>query len=292
MRRGLWSLLLAMAGLAACAPSLPEAQPRYLVGGAYELAGEWSYPAEDFALIEQGLAVVLPPGRPRLTANGEHWDDAALLAAHRTLQLPAILRVTNLETGRALLLRLNDRGPAVPGRMLGVSPRAGELLGAAPGAVFQARLEVLAEPSRALAEALDGERRGPVLAAAPVAEVRREALAAPEGSRALPAPAARLLPRPEAPTPPGLPPLRLPEEVEQGPVRPGLLWVEAAQFFSAAPARLLAARLGGRAEPLGPRGRQQEWRVRLGPFMGVGEADAALAAARRAGAAGARIVVE
>ncbi len=283
--------VLLLAALAACAPP-PTPAPRYLVGAPYQLGSSWSYPREDFAAIEAGLAVVASDAPPRATANGEVWDDSGLFAAHRTLQLPAIIRVTNLENGLTLALRLNDRGPVERGRLLGVSPRAGALLGARPGQPFQARLEVLGEESRALAESLGGGGPGLAISAAPVGRVEREALAAPEGARALPARTTPGRAAPEDAEARATPPLRLPEAVVQSSATPGLLWLDGGSFFTPALARREAARIGGRAEPLGPRSRQQEWRVRAGPFFSVAEADQALARALAAGVAGARLLVE
>src|SRR3546814_7519656 len=73
----------------------------------------------------------LPGFRARLTANGELYDQDALTAAHPTLQMPALVRVTNLENGRSIVLRVNDRGPFVNGRLIDVSSRAAEQTGRA-----------------------------------------------------------------------------------------------------------------------------------------------------------------
>ncbi|MBD0272989.1 MAG: sporulation and cell division repeat protein, partial [Acetobacteraceae bacterium] len=107
------------------------------------MGGAWSYPREDYALAESGLAVVLPDGaRGRRTANGEVYDPAALVAAHRTLQLPAVVRVWNLDTGREARVRVNDRGPEAPGRVIGLSRRAAALLGVVPGEPARVRIAV------------------------------------------------------------------------------------------------------------------------------------------------------
>ena len=290
MTRALLLLLL----LAACARGpvlVPE--PRYVVGAGYQLGGHWSYPREDYALVEQGLAVVLPAGTARRTANGEVTDPTAMLAAHRTLQLPAIVLVTNLENGHALRLRVHDRGPVERGRFLGVSRRAGELLGARPGLPFQARLEVLGEESRAAAEGLDGDRVQVGFTAAPVGAVGRESLAPPDGARGVAASApARVMAAAADEPRRAAAPARLAETVTQAAARPGMLMVDGGSFFTFALARQAANRLGGTAEAVGPRSRQQEFRVRAGPFGSVAEADAALARAVAAGLAGARIVVE
>ena len=131
-------MLAAAWSSAACAPASSPSGARYVVGEPYQMGGVWSYPREDYALSESGLAVVLPDARRgRRTANGEVHDPAALTAAHRTLQLPAVVVVWNLETGRELRVRVNDRGPEAPGRVIGLSRRAAELLGMRPGETGQ-----------------------------------------------------------------------------------------------------------------------------------------------------------
>ena len=290
-------LLLALAGCTIGPPIQPE--PRYEVGQPYQMGGFWSYPREAFSLVESGLGVVVEAAGPRRTGNGEVWEASAMLATHRSLQLPAIITLTNLENGRALSLRVNDRGPEQAGRMVGVSRRAGELLGVAPGAVFQARLEVQAEPSRALAEGLSGgaASNSPALVmnAAPVGRVERESLAPPEGARAgavRATPGRAALAEVTQANTVSLPPLLLAEELRQGLAMPGRLFLDAGSYFTYALAQRQAGRIAARAEPVGPRSRQQEFRVSAGPFVSVAEADAALQRARAAGFPELRIVVE
>jgi rare lipoprotein A len=282
------AVLLVAALLAGCT----AARPRYLVGEAYRMGGVWSYPREDFTLVETGLAVRHPgPGFGARTANGEGWSASRALGAHRTLQLPAVVTVTNLETGRSLALRVNERGPVAPGRVIGLSDRAADLLGLPAGGAAQVRVAVDGERSRALAE---GRQPAPVaIAAAPRAAVATESLAPPPGARgAAPASAA---PAAAAAAPPAPPPPRdepLPETVTAGAPQPGRLVIEAATLGSAQAAATLAARLpGARVEAFGPR-RDRQNRVRLGPFGTVAEADAALERTRAAGVSGARILVD
>ena len=58
------------------------------------------------------------------TANGERYDQEALTAAHRTLPMPSIVRVTNLENGRSAIIRINDRGPFARNRIIDLSHAA------------------------------------------------------------------------------------------------------------------------------------------------------------------------
>ncbi|MGG5808462.1 RlpA-like double-psi beta-barrel domain-containing protein [Falsiroseomonas sp. CW058] len=291
---------LALAALAGCArtPPLPQAQPRVVVGEPYQMGGVWSYPREDFGLVQTGLGAVATDQRAgRRTANGEIHDPAALMAAHRTLQLPAILRVTNLETGLELDLRVNDRGPQNPGRVLEVSRRAAELLGLRPGAAAQIRIAVQAEASRALAAGLpQPEAQALQVAAAPVGAVGREDLAPPPGAsqaarlreaRPLPGARAEVVAAGSAAAPPD----RLPERVTRTAPAPGRLYVEAASFSRRDLAERQAARIGGRVDAIGPRNRQT-FRVRIGPLNSVAEADRALEGSLRAGVSDARIIVD
>jgi len=168
-------VLLAPLLLAGCSRffgASPDAgpQPRYVVGPAYRAGAAWFYPREDFHLDATGLAVTLPdqagpdqagpdqagPDQAGLTADGEARDAAAMAGAHPTLQLPAVARVTNLETGLQALVRINDRGPASPGRLIGLTRRAADRLGMMPGAATRVRVQVESEPSQALRDALHG----------------------------------------------------------------------------------------------------------------------------------------
>jgi peptidoglycan lytic transglycosylase len=80
----------------------------------------------------------------RKTASGERFDPAALTAAHRTLPLGTITRVTSLDSGKSIKVRINDRGPRTPGRIIDLSAEAAAALGLRDGGVGQVRLEVFA----------------------------------------------------------------------------------------------------------------------------------------------------
>jgi rare lipoprotein A len=296
MRRSGGIALIALGLLAACAQ--PPAQPRYRVGEPYQMGGVWSYPREDFALVQTGLASVAADSRGgSRTANGEIHDTGGLMAAHRTLQMPAVVRVTNLEAGLELDVRVNDRGPANPGRVIELSRRAADLLGVRPGGTAQVRVAVVAEASRALAAGLPNPEAPRIeVATAPVGNVMREDLAPPPGaSQAARVREARPLPaagRPAEVTPAlAAAPDRLPERVNRVSPQPGRLYVEGASFSTRALADRQAARIGGRVDAFGPRGRET-FRVRVGPLQSVTEADRALEATLRAGVSEARIVVD
>ncbi|MBK1661294.1 septal ring lytic transglycosylase RlpA family protein, partial [Paracraurococcus ruber] len=220
-------MLVLCLALAACQPAPPpQGSPRYMLGEPYSLGGLWSYPKEEFGRVESGLAAVLPDRRAgRRTTNGEIFDPDRLMGAHRTLQLPAIVSVWNLETGREVRLRVNDRGPAQPGRVIGLSSRAAALLGIPAGGTAQVRVSVEDAPSRALARALpSSERTAPQVEAVRTVAVEREELAPLPGSRQ----AERVREAPRVATAPaapgaeaGLPPDPLPEQVLPRPAMPG-----------------------------------------------------------------------
>ena len=123
---------------------LPDPTPRWetvRVGGPnkpYRVAGRLYEPfVDDRPLIEQGLASWY--GRKyhgRQTASGETYDMFQLTAAHPTMPLPSYARVTNPSNGRSVLVRVNDRGPFVDGRVIDLSyaaaHRIGVLRGVAP----------------------------------------------------------------------------------------------------------------------------------------------------------------
>ncbi len=122
-------------------PSGPGMRP-------YQINGQWYYPlatAEGYRRL--GLASWYGPafhGRP--TASGERYDMNDISAAHKTLPLGTWVRVKNLENGRTLDLRINDRGPFVPGRIIDLSLGAARKLGVAKPGTAQVEVVALAAP--------------------------------------------------------------------------------------------------------------------------------------------------
>ncbi len=78
------------------------------------------------ASAQTGIASIYSGGR---TANGEHARASGLTAAHRTLPFGTMVRVTNQRSGRSVVLRINDRGPFIRGRVIDVTPAAAQVLG-------------------------------------------------------------------------------------------------------------------------------------------------------------------
>lgn len=130
----------------------------YKIGNPYKIMGKWYYPKEDYSYSEVGTASWYGKDfHAKKTANGENYDMHALTAAHRTLPLPSIVKVTNLENGRSLVLRVNDRGPYAKDRIIDISKRGAQLLGYQTQGIAKVRVEVLPEESKALKAALLGQ---------------------------------------------------------------------------------------------------------------------------------------
>ena len=123
----------------------------YKVGNPYKVMGKWYYPKEDYHYSGADF-------HAKKTANGEKYDMHSLTAAHRTLPLPSIVKVTNLENGRSLVLRVNDRGPYAKSRIIDVSKRAAQLLGFQTQGTTKVRVEVMEKESKALKAALTGQQ--------------------------------------------------------------------------------------------------------------------------------------
>lgn len=138
-------------------PSGKRSNGLYKVGKPYQIKGIWYYPQINYEYVEEGVASWYGPGfHGQATANGETYNQNDLTAAHKTLPLPTIVRVTNLDNGRSLKLRVNDRGPFVDGRIIDVSRRGAQLLGFFGAGTAHVRVEVDGEESRQLAMALTG----------------------------------------------------------------------------------------------------------------------------------------
>ncbi len=128
----LLSALLALAGCSSTPPGAgaPNAGPHFKIGEPYRVDGRWYYPKFVTAYEATGIASWYGASYDgHQTANGEIYDVDALTAAHPTLQLPSLVRVTNLENGRSLVLRVNDRGPFLKDRLIDLSQAAAHELG-------------------------------------------------------------------------------------------------------------------------------------------------------------------
>lgn len=175
-----FSLFLLLAG---CGTTTDMSNPRsqaaaikgqggvYKVGNPYKIMGQYYVPQEDYSYSETGMASWYGKDfHAKKTANGEDYDMETLTAAHRTLPLPSIVKVTNLENGRSLVLRVNDRGPFVKNRIIDVSKRGAQLLGYLDKGTAKVKVEILVKESQALKAALLGH---PEVESAPTTAIAR-----------------------------------------------------------------------------------------------------------------------
>lgn len=129
-----------------------RAKGNFKVGNPYEIEGRVYHPQERYSFTETGIASWYGTKfHGKKTANGETYDKYELTAAHRTLQMPSLARVTNLENGRSIVVRINDRGPFKKDRVMDVSERAAELLGFKNKGTTKVKIEVLELESQQVA---------------------------------------------------------------------------------------------------------------------------------------------
>ncbi len=218
----------------------------YKVGNPYVIGGVTYVPREDPNYSETGIASWYGPQfHGERTANGEIFDMELVSAAHRTLPMPSLVKVTNLENGRSMVVRLNDRGPYARGRIIDLSKKAAELLGYQTAGTAMVRVEYV---SRAPLE------EGAPVAVAVKQEVPRKLAAEPKG-----------------------------------------IYVQAGAFGNPDNAN----RLKDQLKAIGPTEVRSAvvngttfYRVRLGPFAGVEDADLAMAQVVGLGQVNALIVIE
>jgi rare lipoprotein A len=280
----------------------------YKVGTPYQIDGVWYYPAEDWNYDETGIASWYGEQfHGRYTANGEVFDLNSVTAAHRTLPMPTIAQVTNLENGRTIQIRVNDRGPYARGRIIDLSRRSAQLLGFEGQGTAKVRVRILV-PETIQAASLARRNGGDdkLLAAsdapraAPVVPVTSAVLAPPPGARAAapPPPGAsqRIFAPPSPPPTAGaLPQAPPPEKVGLVAVRSTQIYIQAGAFTRPDNAQRAKSRLDplGVVRVTGVRSQGIElFRVRLGPIETVDEADRLLSRVVDVGLIDARIVVD
>jgi len=255
----------------------------------------WYYPREQPDYDETGIASWYGPTfYGRHTANGEMYDGSALTAAHKTLPMPVNVRVTNLENGKSLIVRVNDRGPYARGRIIDLSKRAAELLDVVETGTARVRVTYL---GRADINGAPPQETPPAIAnalpAAPAGKVATVALASVPGVTVAPPGKTHQMPTASIPAemfvnnqPNG--------QVTRLPVPPVThLYVQLGAFSKLDNAKALLNKVGGdlRISAL-QRGGQTLYRVRSAPLASVADADAALARITGAGANDAHIVVD
>jgi rare lipoprotein A len=170
------AMLLAVS-LAACGSSGSKgssaAQQRgtYKIGAPYKIDGVTYTPQEEFNHVETGVASWYGPGfHGKSTANGEAYDQSARTAAHRTLQMPSIVRVTNVDNGMSTVVRINDRGPFARSRVIDLSRTAAQELDIVRNGTAHVRIEQLQAESLAVKDVAIGGG-GPAEQQAAVAQV-------------------------------------------------------------------------------------------------------------------------
>jgi rare lipoprotein A len=127
-------------------PSVP-ATPSTPVPATGETADEAFVGSHSPIYTEKGMASWYgPPYHNRRGANGEIFDQNALSAAHRTLPMGSLIRVTNLQTGQSAVMRITDRGPFVPDRVLDLSVASAKMVGVWRPGTAQVRIDVYASP--------------------------------------------------------------------------------------------------------------------------------------------------
>lgn len=136
---------------------LMAAAPRYYIGNAYKVEDIQYIPTEDYAYNQTGMAGIIPTElNGTRTSNGETYDMAQMVATSKTLPLPTIAKVTNLENGQSVVVRVNNRGPFVNTRIMDLSPAAAGKIGLTNQSKVQ--VQVLPEQSIAVKNATIGEK--------------------------------------------------------------------------------------------------------------------------------------
>ena len=127
----------------------------FKVGNPYEIEGVSYFPQNYEEYEETGTASWYGDdfhGKP--TANGETYDSLTMTAAHRTLPMPSMVRVTNLRNNKSVIVRVNDRGPFAKNRVIDVSQKAAEELGFKDKGTTDVHIQLLRNDTDQLLEKL------------------------------------------------------------------------------------------------------------------------------------------
>ncbi|MDE8344767.1 MAG: RlpA-like double-psi beta-barrel domain-containing protein [Acidocella sp.] len=281
-------MMLAMA-LAGCThqPAGPPPGPvSFTVGNPYQAGGEWRYPRVFNSYDVTGLATVYGDDAPGYTADNEPYDANALAAASPLLQLPAIVTVTNLVNGYTVDVRVNDRGPDVPGRVLEVTPRVARLLAFPSGGVVEVQVTLNVQQTATLDGALG---QGPKMTAAPVAGITAQSLGPPGGVTGQAVQS--LIPAQNDDANPAA--VTLSGAVSVTTPAPGPLYVQIPGYGSESDAFREMERLYGVQARIVPvsGGDRTLYAVNIGPYHSVADADAGLAQVLADGATDPEIIV-
>lgn len=284
-------------------PPAPPTEP-IKIGEPYQISGQSYTPSDQSNYDEVGYASWYGDELAgNKTGNGEAFNPDGITAAHRTLPMPSFAEVTNLDTGRTILVRINDRGPFSKDRIIDLSKGAAKQLGVAGQGHFPVRVRRVNPPEHeraaltrgeaaaerletppALLNALRKKLGAQPIAVKPDPAETAAAAAATAGTPAKPVkapakPVAKPAPKPQVAEAPK--PL---EKPAPAPAAKGSYYVQVGAFSSAENASRAAKQVGGSVTQAG-----KFWRVRTGPFETEASAKAALGPVAAKGYRDARI---
>jgi rare lipoprotein A len=277
------------------------ANPQYKIGNPYQIGGVWYYPREEPDYDQTGIASWYGSDfHGKLTANGEVFDRTIISAAHPTLPMPVNARVTNLDNGRSIVVRINDRGPFVRGRIIDVSEQAAALLGFKERGLARVRVSFISRADlHGLGPAPISEYTPPEVAtavpAAPVSRIETGSLAPVAGAMVAPPRTVAALPKPVEQAP-----IFVQQQIPDGkvtevPVPPlTAMYVQAGAFSTPNPAGVVASKLNSLGAKVfrATKDGQQIYRVRIGPLQTIEQADEMLLRVQELGHNDVQIVVE
>ena len=277
----------------------------YKVGTPYQIESIWYYPAEDYAYAQEGTASWYGTDfHGKRTANGDRYNMNDMTAAHPTLPMPSVVRVTNLANGKQIKVTVNDRGPFHSNRIIDLSKKAAQELGFYEAGTARVRVEIVAEDSLQLKNIALAKRppEMPQIVASPQGGVIASSLAPLSPSVPVPEKAVRPVVAPLQPAtpPPAIKPSAIKPVAKPTPKPAQVaaasgIFVQAGAFAEEASARKLEQQLGELgAVHIVPTtvNNKKLYRVRLGPVADTGSADALVGKIKAYGYKDAKVVRE
>lgn len=249
----------------------PPGPLTFTIGNPYQAGGEWRYPRNYNNYDATGLSTIISGNTPAYTADNEAYDPDALAAFSPVLQLPCIVTVTNLVNGHSVDVRVNGRGPDIPGRILAVTPRVARLLNYPSGGVVEVEVKLNTQQTAILDSTLGD---GPKMTAAPEAGITAQSLGPPGSATA--GTTQNLTPLAAGDTSASIAPLT--GAITVSPPSPGPLFVQIPGFGRPWDARDDMQRLSGMPTRIVPQfgGDRTLYAINIGPYHSVKTADAAL----------------
>jgi rare lipoprotein A len=271
VRVTLLAILLAFSSCMQKSEVAPSGPPKFFLGDPYQLQGEWQYPQNFTSYDVTGLSAPAAATAGQITVDNETYDPNALAAASPVLPLPSIVTITNLVNGRSLDVRVNDRGPPTPGRVIAVTPKVASRLDFPGDGVVEVEVVLNVQKTAALDGALG---QGPKLTAAPEAGIQAQSLAPPGGGPSGPTQDLSVQSSDTGGGDVGA----LSGVVTQGTPEPGPLYVQIPGFGRSRDADGELQQLYGLPAMVVPvfGGNRTLWAINIGPYHSVADADAAL----------------